>query len=152
MNARGHTTRRIASTCYAVPVGGTPHPGPRSGLGGGIPSSKVRTGGTPIQSWQMVLWGTPYQEGWGIPHQPDGGTPPPKVEQTHTCENITSRHPSDAGGKNPDNESLTYHIQECRRRGMWITGIVSMMASFAFRLTRYITSLVYPRKQRRCIL
>ena len=39
---------------------------------------------------------TPHQEGWGTPHSPDGGIPPPhRCEQT---ENITFRHPSDAVG------------------------------------------------------
>ena len=47
------------------------------------------------------------QEWWGYPppHQPDGvpplaewGTLPPPSEQKDSCENITSRHPSDSGG------------------------------------------------------
>ena len=52
-----------------------------------------------------------YAPQWGrmgYPHSsgPDGGTLPPKVGQTHTCENITSRHPSDAGSKNLNLERL----------------------------------------------
>ena len=52
----------------------------------------------------------PHQEGWGTHHREDGGTAPPvrkdggtpslKVRQTHTCENKTSCHLSDAGGNN----------------------------------------------------
>ena len=39
----------------------------------------------------------------GTPPLSAGGVPPsPKIEQTHTCEKITSRHPSDAGGNKQD--------------------------------------------------
>ena len=52
-----------------------------------------RGGGTPDQSLSGRMEYAP-------PRWTDEGTPPPpKVGQTHTCENITSRHPSDAGGK-----------------------------------------------------
>ena len=65
-----------------------------------------------------MRWGTPYLDlGWGTPH-PDlrWGNPPPHLElrwvtpplyldlrlgtKCGQSENITSRHPSDAGGKN----------------------------------------------------
>ena len=78
----------------------------------------VLMAGTPIQSWQRDTpirkdEGTPCQEGWDIPllermgypfHWEGWGMshkvcpPLPKVEQTHTCENLTFRHPSDADG------------------------------------------------------
>ena len=45
-------------------------------------------------------WGTPHQDLMGVPLPISGCGYPPKVGQIHTCENIASRHPSDAGGKN----------------------------------------------------
>ena len=115
-----HTARRVASTCYAVPVGGTlplsrskvrmggrgkgtPYPSPGKGATPfpgpgrwGYPPSQVRMGGTPYSDPGREY--PPSGPGKGVPPVgKDGGTPPPEVEQTHTCENITSRHPSDAG-------------------------------------------------------
>ena len=85
-----------------------------SGPGKGVPPSGPGMG-YPLCTWDGV---TPHQEGWGTPQstpgmgvppsglgmgytppcQLDGVLPPPKVGQTHTCENITSRYPSNAGG------------------------------------------------------
>ena len=60
----------------------------------GVPSPKSRRMGYP----QSAGWGTPpSSSGMGTPHQLDG-VPPPKVEQTHTCENITSHRTTYAGG------------------------------------------------------
>ena len=105
---------------------GKPHPV----LAGGTSSSPGQ-GGTPIQTWDGVPpcpdlgypscpdlgWGTPQSRrmgypprlgiGYPFPHQLDG-VPPLKVEQTHTCENITSRRTTYAGGKN---SSENHHWQ-----------------------------------------
>ena len=108
-------------------MGGTPYHegwGPPS-AGWGTPCLDLGRGyphldlgrGYPLCTWDGV---PPCQEGWdtpqstpgmGVPppiwtwvtvHPPpcqlDGVPSPPKVGKTHTCENITSRHPSNAGG------------------------------------------------------
>ena len=101
-------------------VGGTPSshvPPHHSDLGWGTPPPTHRPGmGYPppiIQTWDGVPphhpylgWGTPPPQTWdgepptiqtldGVPPHPPTdlgqGIPPPKVEQIHTCENITSR-------------------------------------------------------------
>ena len=96
-------------------------------LGWGNPQS--RRMGYPLSAG----WGTPHpdlgwgtllgQERWATPHHLDGvppvqtwnGVPPvswigysprPKVEQTHTSENIISRRTTYAGGKNSFKKSL----------------------------------------------
>ena len=64
-----------------------------------IPS--VRKDGVPLIRKDSLP--PPPPVGWMrvLPRQLDGvAPPPPKVGQTHACENITSRHPSDASGKN----------------------------------------------------
>ena len=90
----GHTAHHIASIRYAVPIGVPPIlTWDLTWMG--------RGGGThcPDLAWPMM--GYPHQEG-GVPPDPspvltwDGGTPPPKCEQT---ENITFHHLSDAGDK-----------------------------------------------------
>ena len=52
------------------------------------------------------------QEGWGYtpppPSQEGWGYPLMKVEQTHTCENTTSRHPSDAGGNYSETRTAVF--------------------------------------------
>ena len=105
-----HTTCHIASTCCG---------------GWGVPTL-VRVRGVPTLArgeGYLPWWGVPtcWLEGryppqlegryppisWNVGSLPStGGSTPPKVpppskaEQTHACENITSRHPSGAGGKN----------------------------------------------------
>ena len=66
---------------------------PRPGMG--YPLPRPRMGCPPIWTWDGV---PPYLDlGWGTPlPRPEMGYPPCKCGQT---ENITSRHPSDAGGK-----------------------------------------------------
>ena len=96
------------------PGWGVPHPV----LGQGVPPSRPGMGYLPTPSrpgmgyplsarWgtphPYLVWGTPSQEGWGTPLPVSWmGYPPPlpKVEQTHTCENITSRRTTYAGGNN----------------------------------------------------
>ena len=112
-----HTARRVASPRYAALVGGVPLPGgyPCWGVScwevlllGGTPA---RGGGTPtrgypllgevppIQSWEGVppiSWmGYPHIQTWegGIP-------PPPRCEQTDTCENSTFPRTTYMGGNN----------------------------------------------------
>ena len=87
-------------------TGGTPSsPGwgvSHSVLDEGIPSSPGQGMGNPIQSWMEVPLGSPPSRpgmGYPLPGQLDGVPPPPKREWTDSCENITSRHPSDGGGK-----------------------------------------------------
>ena len=53
--------------------------------------------GTSIQNW-LGGWGGVVVPPGNILSQPDGGTPPPKCEQTDTCENITFQIPRNAGG------------------------------------------------------
>ena len=107
-----------SSTRYAILVGGTPCPGPRSGrevspskVKAGVPLPRLGQGSTPCWLGVPLLRpgkGVPpvgkdgdTPEGWRYPQSGRMGIPPPrKVEQTHACENITSSHPSDAGGNN----------------------------------------------------
>ena len=102
------------------PEGGTPSSPGRGGvhhpvMARGVPHPVLTGGYPPIQtcdgvSPQSAGWGTPHPDlGWGtpLPCQLDGITPPPlKVEQTHTCENITSRRTTYAGGNNVQNGIL----------------------------------------------
>ena len=93
------SSRHVVSACSAAP---TPDRGSTaSSPDGGTPEyppSIRKNGGTPFRKDGDTLslvrkdGGTPLSAGSGYP-------PPPKVGQTNTCENITSRHPSDAGGK-----------------------------------------------------
>ena len=77
-----HTTRRLASTRYAVPAGGTPILG--SDLGGCSGYPLLRQGKTPV-------WGTPFPGG-GYPF-PGGRYPLPRpgkgVPPTWTWEGCT---------------------------------------------------------------
>ena len=85
------------------PHGGYPHPVPTGGYAG-LPPSVRKNWGTLIRKNGVAPLlgkdgGTPHQNLMGVPPcWRMGVTPHPKVEQTHTCENITSHHPSDAGG------------------------------------------------------
>ena len=73
--------------------------------------------GYPIQSWPLYPRVPPVRKN-GVPpwlgrmgYPPavgkDGGPPSPKVEQTHTCENITTSHRSDAG----TNDSMMFNTE-----------------------------------------
>ena len=108
-----HTARRIASARYVGGVyliqswwGYPRYPPTIQTWPGWIPLVPSRPGmGYPptIKTWDRVPSppsrpgiGYPPQHpdlGWGTPnHRPGMGySPPPKVEQTHTCENIISR-------------------------------------------------------------
>ena len=71
---------------------GVPHPGPHAVLDGGYPPCLILGQGTPhLDTWKGVFpsarLGTPLEMGWGTPLLAGWGTPPPKVGQTHTCEN-----------------------------------------------------------------
>ena len=121
---------------HPVPMGeGVPHPvlmgwgvPPPVLMGGELPpSSPVGGGGvTPIQSPDR--WGTPALTpphpdlGWKyrpiptgrmgvLPCQLDGGTPSSWNVNTHTCENSTFPHPSDAGG-NRNTYTVTMNLTE----------------------------------------
>ena len=98
---------------HPVLDGGVPHP-VLDGGGVGTPSSfGWGYSSHPDLGWEYprldlglgtpphpdLGWVPPLSAGWGTPLSAGWGTPPPKVGQTHTCENVTSRHPSDAGGK-----------------------------------------------------
>ena len=90
--------------------GGTPCPDlgwgtlPRPDLGW-VYTLSGRMGLLPVRkdgvNPQQEGWRYPYQEGRGTYHLPHQlvGVPLMKCEQTHTCENSTFPHPSDAGGK-----------------------------------------------------
>ena len=72
---------------------GTPAPIIQTWPGGtpGTPPVQTWDGVPPTQTWDRV---PPPRPGMGYPHadpQTWDGVPPLKVEQTHTCENITSR-------------------------------------------------------------
>ena len=114
-----HTTRRVASHAelvwwegrYPLPGGGTPWGNPTWTWDGVPPCLDLRLG-TPLPGPGMgypPAWtwegGTPCLDlGWGTPCQLDGVTPPQVWTDTQT-ENITSPHPSDAGGKNYTSEN-----------------------------------------------
>ena len=76
-----------------------PHPGHTPGCETPLPHQL--DGVPPTQTWDGVL-PPPTSVGWGTPSSWSAGRgtppPPPKVEQTHTCENITSRRTSYAVG------------------------------------------------------
>ena len=124
---RGGTQSQVQGGTRSQVCGGTQSqvqgvPSPRSG---GLPHPRSR-GYPPTQTWDGVPpsldlgWSTPYLDlGWGTPYLDLGwGTPLPRPEMgyplpyqdlrwgtppPHKCgqtENITSRHPSDAGSKN----------------------------------------------------
>ena len=50
--------------------------------------------------------------GWGTPIHTWDGVPPNKCGLIDACENLTSRHPSDAGGKNGIAMNLVKHVSE----------------------------------------
>ena len=90
-----HTAVCIASACYAaLMVGGNPS---RPGWGDESDIT-IDTGelsfGIPTQPSQQMEFFHAFLSSL------DGVTPPHKGGRTDTCENITSRHPSDAGGNN----------------------------------------------------
>ena len=82
-------------------------PLPRPGMGYPLPRPEMGYPpdlgrGTPHPD---LRWGTPYLNlGWG--------TPPSKVEQTHTCENITSRRTYVRGNEHFTNKKVL--LRECR--------------------------------------
>ena len=118
-----HTARRVAAlspkrdVTSSSPDGGYPHPVRtrvlpiRTGWGYPLhphpPSGRM---GVPLLSGRMIVPPL-HWEGWGYPLPPsaDGGTLAPKVGQTHTCENIASRHSSVAGG----NKFIIRHHHDC---------------------------------------
>ena len=105
-----HTARRIASARFAdlSPDGGGVPPSSLGWVGTGV-LHLVLDGGTLstpdmgyplVQTLDRVALSRPGM-GYPPPHPHLGwGNPPYKCERTDACENITSRHPSDAGGKN----------------------------------------------------
>ena len=63
----------------------------------GIPSPIRKNRVLPLR---REKWGySPVGKDGVFPHRPDGSTPNPLCLETDSCENITSRHPSDTGGK-----------------------------------------------------
>ena len=98
VNARSIPPRRIASTHYAVPYGGTP----RTWLGKRVPLSQVWMRGYPIPGldggypFPSLDGGIPPSQVWmgGTPIRKDGVPPPYPVEvwtdkQTHNILNCT---------------------------------------------------------------
>ena len=72
VNARGipPAAYQVHCTCYAVPVGGTPHP--VLTWGGGVIPILTWDGVTPLLTWDggnppPSRMGYPRQEGWGYP-------------------------------------------------------------------------------------
>ena len=98
--------------------GSTPISGWRVPSAGWVPPSPRQSGWMGSPHW-WIEWGTPprvergtpRQTGWDYPHPvgQDKGTPPVNRQ---TCENITSRHPSDAGGNELVNKLLVADVQD----------------------------------------
>ena len=74
---------------------------PNPGLGWRYSPSWPLMGYPPPPSWPGMAVAPIKKDGAPLPPPTVGGTrpPPPKCEQTHACENIASRHPSDTGSK-----------------------------------------------------
>ena len=92
---------------YPIPgLGGTPSR-PGQGDTPGTPPPRPGMGYSPYLD---LGWVPPYLDlGWGTPlPRPRMGYPPRKCGQT---ENITSRHPSDAGGNDDTHIKITRHFQ-----------------------------------------
>ena len=141
LTGRGSTPSRPGQgggTPSSPGLGGVPHADLNGG--GGTPSSPG-WGGTPSSTNRGD---TPSSFGWGLPHpdlgrgyppcpdlgmgyppptRPDlgWGTPSHKCGRTDTCENITSSHPSDAGGnKVSHGDSELANTRILQKRGIFL--------------------------------
>ena len=91
-SCKRHTTRRVRSARSAVLSQGVPHP---DRLAGGGTLSWPGQGEWFTPFWPGPYWGTPHSARTGVPPRKtwdrtwDWGTPPPRCEQTATCENST---------------------------------------------------------------
>ena len=103
---------------------------------GGTPLSRPGMGYPPVQTWDGV---PPIQTLDGIPPISWMGYPP-KVEQTHTCENITSRCTTYAGGKNSNDQVQKERILCVSFGGIKYT--VSI-ATKSFMENRMCTGVIY---------